>query len=302
MSDIQEFTAAPVAITATTPPPHDLVMGVANVLEGARTIALRKWDKDRCDLYHVAERAWRAQAMAVPLAAVTAQLRRVVPDGKLLTYQDQEGRTRADIAAKFTEARDALLAGNTALTRQAGDMQASHLEDSPRTAAPLIIGDNEDEPPTTAVTNISLAHLLGLDLSYDEWQRKSLCAQTDPEAFFPEKGGSTRDAKRICQRCPVIGDCLNAALANDERFGIWGGLSERERRRLKRNLEAANGAADADEDLDEDDELDELDEDDLDADDDDLSVVDEGSDDDALGLDFNLDSLDDFNADIRKAG
>ena len=62
----------------------------------------------------------------------------------------------------------------------------------------------------------------------------ALCAQTDPEAFFPEKGGSTRDAKRICSSCDVRGECLEYALNNDERFGIWGGLSERERRKLKR--------------------------------------------------------------------
>ena len=66
------------------------------------------------------------------------------------------------------------------------------------------------------------------------WQADSLCAQTDPEAFFPEKGGSTRDAKRICTSCDVRGECLEYALNNDERFGIWGGLSERERRKLKR--------------------------------------------------------------------
>ena len=66
------------------------------------------------------------------------------------------------------------------------------------------------------------------------WQAEALCAQTDPEAFFPEKGGSTRDAKRVCQTCPVRTECLEYALANDERFGIWGGLSERERRKLKR--------------------------------------------------------------------
>ncbi len=66
------------------------------------------------------------------------------------------------------------------------------------------------------------------------WQEKSLCAQTDPEAFFPEKGGSTREAKRVCQSCEVQVECLEYALAHDERFGIWGGLSERERRRLKR--------------------------------------------------------------------
>jgi WhiB family redox-sensing transcriptional regulator len=71
----------------------------------------------------------------------------------------------------------------------------------------------------------------GIELS---WQERALCAQTDPEAFFPEKGGSTREAKRVCLSCDVRGECLEYALAHDERFGIWGGLSERERRRLKR--------------------------------------------------------------------
>jgi WhiB family redox-sensing transcriptional regulator len=66
------------------------------------------------------------------------------------------------------------------------------------------------------------------------WQSDALCAQTDPEAFFPEKGGSTRDAKKICASCEVRAQCLEYALQNDERFGIWGGLSERERRKLRR--------------------------------------------------------------------
>ncbi|WP_281381107.1 WhiB family transcriptional regulator [Corynebacterium anserum] len=78
------------------------------------------------------------------------------------------------------------------------------------------------------------------DLLFDaveqDWQEQALCAQTDPEAFFPEKGGSTREAKRICQACGVRDECLEYALANDERFGIWGGLSERERRKLKKRL------------------------------------------------------------------
>jgi WhiB family redox-sensing transcriptional regulator len=76
-----------------------------------------------------------------------------------------------------------------------------------------------------------VADLLG---NAPEWQERALCSQTDPEAFFPEKGGSTREAKRICSRCDVKGDCLEYALGHDERFGIWGGLSERERRKLKR--------------------------------------------------------------------
>lgn len=66
------------------------------------------------------------------------------------------------------------------------------------------------------------------------WQADALCAQTDPEAFFPEKGGSTRDAKMICQACEVRAQCLEYALERDERFGIWGGYSERERRKMRR--------------------------------------------------------------------
>jgi WhiB family redox-sensing transcriptional regulator len=79
---------------------------------------------------------------------------------------------------------------------------------------------------------------LGVGGEVDEgelgWQARALCAQTDPEAFFPEKGGSTRDAKRVCGACVVRSECLEYALSNDERFGIWGGLSERERRRLRK--------------------------------------------------------------------
>lgn len=78
---------------------------------------------------------------------------------------------------------------------------------------------------------IVVLDLLGND---PDWQERAACRETDPEAFFPEKGGSTREAKRICSRCEVKGECLEYALGHDERFGIWGGLSERERRRLKR--------------------------------------------------------------------
>ena len=81
------------------------------------------------------------------------------------------------------------------------------------------------------LTNIGSTNSGNPDLS---WQERALCAQTDPEAFFPEKGGSTRDAKKVCGACNVRSQCLEYALSNDERFGIWGGLSERERRRLRK--------------------------------------------------------------------
>jgi len=65
------------------------------------------------------------------------------------------------------------------------------------------------------------------------WADQALCAQTDPESFFPDKGGSTREAKKVCAACFVQAECLDWALTTNERFGIWGGLSERERRKLQ---------------------------------------------------------------------
>ena len=75
------------------------------------------------------------------------------------------------------------------------------------------------------------------------WQERALCAQTDPEAFFPEKGGSTREAKKVCQSCDVRAECLEYALAHDERFGIWGGLSNERRRFKARRLTPTHGSA-----------------------------------------------------------
>ncbi len=72
-----------------------------------------------------------------------------------------------------------------------------------------------------------------------DWRALALCQQVDNEIFFPDKGGSTREAKQVCAACEVQPQCLEFALRNDERFGIWGGWSERERRRLKRTAAAA---------------------------------------------------------------
>lgn len=66
------------------------------------------------------------------------------------------------------------------------------------------------------------------------WQDEANCLGVDPDLFFPERGASTREAKEVCRGCVVRLDCLEYALANGEKFGIWGGLSERERRRLRR--------------------------------------------------------------------
>ncbi len=65
-----------------------------------------------------------------------------------------------------------------------------------------------------------------------EWYADALCAQVADEPFFPDKGGSIREAKSVCARCPVKAECLAYALDRHERYGIWGGLSERQRRPL----------------------------------------------------------------------
>ncbi|WP_225976680.1 MULTISPECIES: WhiB family transcriptional regulator [Corynebacterium] len=104
--------------------------------------------------------------------------------------------------------------------------------------------DTDAQDHGDATTRSAAAESSYGELSFDdlfgaveqEWHDQALCAQTDPEAFFPEKGGSTREAKRICKACGVRDECLEYALLHDERFGIWGGLSERERRRLKKQL------------------------------------------------------------------
>jgi WhiB family transcriptional regulator, redox-sensing transcriptional regulator len=66
------------------------------------------------------------------------------------------------------------------------------------------------------------------------WQARANCMGVDPDLFFPERGASTREAKEVCRGCVAREDCLEYALDNGEKFGIWGGMSERERRRLRR--------------------------------------------------------------------
>jgi WhiB family transcriptional regulator, redox-sensing transcriptional regulator len=66
-----------------------------------------------------------------------------------------------------------------------------------------------------------------------DWQHLALCAETDPDAFFPEEGGSHKNPKKICQQCPVQLDCLEYAIRNNETHGVWGGLSPRERQRIR---------------------------------------------------------------------
>ncbi|VEI12903.1 Transcription factor WhiB [Trueperella bialowiezensis] len=73
------------------------------------------------------------------------------------------------------------------------------------------------------------------------WMEHALCAQTDPDIFYPEKGGSTAPATSICKNCAVRAECLEYAVSNDIRHGIWGGTSDNDRKRMARERKAARG-------------------------------------------------------------
>jgi WhiB family redox-sensing transcriptional regulator len=74
--------------------------------------------------------------------------------------------------------------------------------------------------------------------THEPWMDEGVCAQTDPEIFFPEKGGDPSRAKAVCASCAVAAACLEYALTHNEHFGIWGGLSDRERRTLRKTRAA----------------------------------------------------------------
>lgn len=69
------------------------------------------------------------------------------------------------------------------------------------------------------------------------WELRALCAKGYSNAFFPEKGGSVKAAKEVCARCDVREQCLAAAVREKQKFGVWGGLTEKERRPLYKSPE-----------------------------------------------------------------
>jgi len=80
-----------------------------------------------------------------------------------------------------------------------------------------------------------------------DWMRRANCREIRPSVFFPSDGVGVEIAQRICEGCPVRTPCLEYALANHIDHGVWGGASERERRRIaRRRRRAALGQAEAD--------------------------------------------------------
>ena len=95
--------------------------------------------------------------------------------------------------------------------------------------------------PTTGGGHVQIP--ISIEPDDRSWQDYANCLGVDPDLFFPERGASTREAKEVCRGCVVREDCLEYALVNGEKFGIWGGMSERERRRLRRQRALARRTA-----------------------------------------------------------
>jgi WhiB family transcriptional regulator, redox-sensing transcriptional regulator len=83
------------------------------------------------------------------------------------------------------------------------------------------------------------------ELPSQDWQHRAACHDLDPELFFPIGTSEAamrqaRLAKTVCARCPVHVECLRWALASGQDFGVWGGLSEAERRGVRRRMARAS--------------------------------------------------------------
>lgn len=87
-----------------------------------------------------------------------------------------------------------------------------------------------------------LAALLGLNAEEFAWMASGACLGMDPTLFFPGRGESHKPALDVCRGCPVRQDCLDYALDNRIKFGVWGATTERQRRSLRRARPARDAA------------------------------------------------------------
>jgi WhiB family transcriptional regulator, redox-sensing transcriptional regulator len=87
-----------------------------------------------------------------------------------------------------------------------------------------------------AAAMVRLLHLLG---ELEPWQLDAACREHPGVDYFPERGASTKEARAVCAGCLVRAECLDYALRIGTKHGIWGGMSERERRRLRRDRSLA---------------------------------------------------------------
>lgn len=74
-----------------------------------------------------------------------------------------------------------------------------------------------------------------------DWASRASCAGMDPNLFFADKGGTFNEARETCHICPVVFDCLMYAIKTHQRFGLWGGMTYKQRTRFARSIPTVIG-------------------------------------------------------------
>ena len=127
--------------------------------------------------------------------------------------------------------------------------QRASAEGRPVVAA---VAEAFDRAPDQAASLISYARQRGYDIPRElvypqevpgEWTADAECKGVDPDLFFPQGKGDNatiRAAKAICAVCPVADECLDYALRTGQKFGVWGGTSERERKAMRKTMRVAS--------------------------------------------------------------
>jgi WhiB family redox-sensing transcriptional regulator len=101
---------------------------------------------------------------------------------------------------------------------------------------------NRTARPTRGEVTVALTWIRTHDWDAEEWRDRASCRDTSPELFFPiGTTGLALDqidaARTVCEECPVAHECLEFALATNQEAGVWGGLTEDERRRIRKGLD-----------------------------------------------------------------
>ena len=105
------------------------------------------------------------------------------------------------------------------------------------TPLPTLHGERIKSPRRRRARTPNMRNLLRSLEQLLAWSDLGACRGADPGLFFIERGGSTAEAKRVCRGCSVREECLEWAVTTNERFGVWGGKSEKERRAERRRRE-----------------------------------------------------------------
>lgn len=148
---------------------------------------------------------------------------------------------KADDMPVIETAHDLRRAKN-ALASRAGQLQTPLQQERYALANSLIMEFSESEAKERPITTRFMTRPSGGEKIYpagQEWRADAACTNTDQGIFFPQRGESAQPAKAVCGNCQIQDKCLEFALAKSIKFGIWGGTSEKERLRLRKQRRTA---------------------------------------------------------------